>query len=143
MISSHLHNASVAAARHPSFPEWPAGPDARPSAADESSAGDGWRVAIREASRWDPLLMCVAGYLLMSVGRVHQLFSLEAFRPASLTGGLALLLFWLDRHHQRRLQHVCLPTTTYLMALFAWIVISTPGSLSEGTSFTLVFDNFL
>ena len=100
-------------------------------------------MATGEASRWDPLLVCVAGYLLMSVGRVHQLFSLKAFRPAILTGGLALLLFWLDRHNHRRLEHVWLPTTKYLLALFAWMVISTPGSLSEGTSFTLVFSNFI
>ena len=100
-------------------------------------------MAAREASGWDPLVVCVAGYLLMSVGRVHQLFSLEAFRPAILTGGLALLLFWFDRHQERRLEHVWVPTTKFLLALFVWMVISIPGSLSEGTSVTLVFGNFI
>jgi probable O-glycosylation ligase (exosortase A-associated) len=79
----------------------------------------------------------------MSVGRVHQLFGLEALRPATLTGGLALLLFWFDRTWPRRLEHVWVPTAKCLLALFVWMVLSTPGSLSEGTSFTLVFDNFI
>lgn len=80
--------------------------------------------------------------MLTSVGRVHQLFGLESLRPASLTGGLALALYFADRHELRRSRLVWLPTTRYLAVFLGWMIISTPGSLSEGTSFTLVFSNF-
>ncbi|HSL20197.1 MAG TPA: O-antigen ligase family protein [Vicinamibacterales bacterium] len=100
------------------------------------------RSSDRTETGWDPLLVCVAGYMLMSVGRVHQLFGLEALRPAILTGGLAILLYLVDDHEQRRILRVWMPTTKYLLALFGWMLLSVPGSLSEGTSFTLVFGNF-
>jgi hypothetical protein len=41
--------------------------------------------------RWDPLLVCVAGYILTAVARVHQLFAtLELFHVAAITGLLAI-----------------------------------------------------
>ena len=56
----------------------PVRPAARPSEASDQ--------------KWDLLLLCVAGYLLTSVGRVHQLFTtLELIRPATITGLLATL----------------------------------------------------
>jgi O-antigen ligase len=81
--------------------------------------------------------------MLMSVGRVHQLFGLEALRPAILAGGLALLLYFADAYDERRIATVWAPTTKWLAALFAWMVLSVPGSLSEGTAVMLVFDNFV
>ena len=93
---------------------------------------------------WDLLLMSVAAYILTSVGRVHQLFSaLQVLRPAILVGTLALLLFALDRQDVRKLRLLSLSTTRFVLALFCWMALSVPGSLSEGTSFDLLFGNFV
>jgi len=48
--------------------------------------------------KWDLLLVCLAGYILTAVGRIHQLFpALELLRPAIVTGALAMVLYLLDR----------------------------------------------
>jgi O-antigen ligase len=93
---------------------------------------------------WDLLLFCVAGYLLTSVGRVHQLFpALEAFRPTALTGLLAIVIYLVNRDDERRSHLLWVPTTKYLIALFIWMVLSVPGSLVRSTSFELVASNFV
>jgi O-antigen ligase len=93
--------------------------------------------------RWDLLLACVAGYILIAVGRVHQLFpALEGLRPAILTGLLAIGLYVMDRAASRRLARIWVLPTKSVLALFAWMVLSVPGSLWPGNSFSLVFDNF-
>jgi O-antigen ligase len=98
----------------------------------------------RADARWDPLVACLAGYILTSVGRVHQLFSvLEVLRPALLTGLVAMVLYARDPTPVRRLQELPRATTALVGALFFWMVLTIPGALSEGTSFHLVLDNFL
>jgi O-antigen ligase len=102
----------------------------------------------REASRsdlkWDLLLVCVAGYVLTAVGRVHQLFpALGVLRPAMLTGLLAIVLFWFDRYEIRRARHLFTPPTKFLLALLCWMMLSVTGALVPGASFELVVDNFL
>lgn len=106
------------------------------------------RSLIRPASepdlKWDLLLVCVAGYLLTSVGRVHQLFPvLEALRPAILTGLLAIVIYLADRREERRANLLWGRTTKYLIALLVWMILSVPGSLVRSTSFDLVFDDFV
>ncbi len=85
----------------------------------------------------------MAGYTLIAVGRIHQLFpALEALRPATLTGVLAIALCWIDRHAVRRVHHVLIPPTKYLLALLVWMTVSVAGALVPGASFELVFNNF-
>lgn len=138
MISSSLHNASAAAplrapCAEPPSPRWWA-PNVRSAAAPR---------AVPANPPWDPLLACIAAYVLMSVGRVHQLFGLEALRPAVLSGGLALCLFWLDGDRRRSLFSIPASPARWIAALLFWMCVSTPGALSEGTSFTLIADNFI
>jgi O-antigen ligase len=79
----------------------------------------------------------------MAVGRIHQLFpALEALRPATLTGLLAIGLFWIDRRDDRRVRHVLIAPTKYLLALLVWMTLSVTGALVPGASFELVFNNF-
>jgi O-antigen ligase len=93
---------------------------------------------------WDALLVAVAGYLLTAVGRVHQLFPvLEVFRPAALTGLLAIVFYASDRGEQRRSRDVWVGPTKYIAAFFVWMVLSTSGALVAGTSVDVVFGNFL
>lgn len=93
---------------------------------------------------WDALLICVAGYLLTAVGRVHQLFPpLEMLRPATLTGLLAIALFVFDRRQERHARHLLVGPSKYLAALLIWMMLSVPGALVPGVSFALVFDNFI
>lgn len=94
--------------------------------------------------RWDPLLLAVAAYQLVAVGRVHQLFSvLEIIHPATLTGLLAIVLFATDRQAHRRLHDLFAGPTKYIGAFLVWMVVSTPGALVVGTSVDVVFGNFL
>jgi probable O-glycosylation ligase (exosortase A-associated) len=94
--------------------------------------------------KWDPLMICIAGYVLVAVGRVHQLFPVLAlFRPAVLMGALAVLLFVRDGTSIRRVRWVLGPTTRCVIAFLTWIAVSTPIALVRGTSFDLLFGNFI
>jgi len=94
--------------------------------------------------KWDLLLICVAGYILVAVGRIHQLFpALGPLRPAILTGSLALLLYLCDGREIRRLRQVSLPTTGFVLLLLVWMALSTSGAIRLGNSFELLFDNFI
>jgi probable O-glycosylation ligase (exosortase A-associated) len=94
--------------------------------------------------RWDLLMVCVAGYILTAVGRVHQLFpTLDVLRPALLTGLLATVLYLFDRAEIRRAHHLALPTTKLLMAFLVWMLLSIPGALVFGNSVDLVFGSFV
>jgi len=94
--------------------------------------------------RWDLLLLCVAGHILTAVGRVHQLFpALDVLRPAMVTGLLAIALFLFDRHEERRLARIFVPTTKSLLAFLLWMVLSLPGALVVGNSVDLVMGSFL
>ena len=94
--------------------------------------------------RWDPLLVWIAGYVLMSVGRVHQLFGfLEPLHLALLTGVVAIVLYLCDPLEERRSTHVLVPTTKYLLALLVWMMLCVPGALRVGNSFQLLFGNFV
>jgi O-antigen ligase len=100
--------------------------------------------ATADACKWDLLLLCVAGYILIAVGRVHQLFpALQAARPAILTGLFAIALYALDRDVIRRSRLIWVSPSKWLLALFAWMLLSVPGSIWPGNSFALVFDNFV
>jgi O-antigen ligase len=111
----------------------------------------GWTVPVRAAApardsdlKWDPLLICVAGYMLTAVGRVHQLFpALGVLRPAILTGVVAIVIYLCDLRETRRSVHVLVPTTRYLIVFVGWMMLSMSGSFWPGNSFDLLFDNFL
>jgi O-antigen ligase len=98
----------------------------------------------RDAVRWDPLLVCVAGYILTAVGRIHQLFgALEAVHLAAVTGLLAIVLYFLDDREERRAGAVPRVTVRLAGLLVCWMMLSVPGALRQGNSFDLVFDNFI
>jgi O-antigen ligase len=90
---------------------------------------------------WDPLLLCLSGFILTSVGRIHQLFPvLEPIRPVTLTGGLALVLCLIDRVPARRIGILRLRATRYLLAFAAWMALSVPGALWPGGAFITFVD---
>ena len=95
--------------------------------------------------RWDFAMICVAGYILTAVGRVHQLFpAVGSLRPAILTALFAIALYFFDRHEQRRSKYVLNATTTkLLLVLLAWMVLSVSGALVISRSFDVVFNNFM
>jgi putative inorganic carbon (HCO3(-)) transporter len=93
--------------------------------------------------KWDLLLLCVAGHVMVAVGRVHQLFpAVGALRPAILTGLLATTLFLIDRQHVRQTRELFVPTMKLVMAFLFWMVLSVPGAIVLGNSADLVFGNF-
>ena len=95
-------------------------------------------------AKWDLLLVGVAGYLMTSVGRIHQLFpALEVVHPAALTGALAITLYLVDLGPERKEARLLVPTTKHLVAMLALMILSVPGALSQGNSFELVFGNFV
>lgn len=93
---------------------------------------------------WDPLLFAVAGYILTAVGRVHQLFPvLEIIHPATMTGLAAIACYATSREPERRFGDVLVGPTKYLAAFFVWMILSLSGALVVGTSFDVVFGNFV
>jgi O-antigen ligase len=100
--------------------------------------------AIPANDAWDPLLACVAGYILTAVGRLHQLFGvLEAIHLAAVTGALTVVLYLLDSHDARRPAAVRCLTTALAGTLIFWMILSLTTALHAGESFELVFDNFI
>jgi putative inorganic carbon (HCO3(-)) transporter len=94
--------------------------------------------------KWDALLVCVAGYILTAVGRIHQLFgALEAIHLAAITGLLAVVLWLMDRRQERQSRTVPVATTRLAGLLLFWMIISVTSALRVGNSFDLVFDNFI
>ena len=85
---------------------------------------------------WDLLLLCLSGFILTSVGRVHQLFpALAAFRPVTVMGILAIGLCVFDRVPPRRIHAFQIPATRWLLALVVWMALSVPGALWPGGAF--------
>ena len=77
--------------------------------------------------KWDFLLLCLASYILISVGRVHQLFpALELVHPAMVTGILGIGVYLLDSREERRAHDLLVPTTKLLVMFFIWMVLSVP-----------------
>jgi O-antigen ligase len=94
--------------------------------------------------KWDPLLVCVAAYILTAVARVHQLFAaLEPIHAALIAGLLAIGFYLFDTHEERQPRSVLVPTTRLMAALAFWMILSVPNALRVGDSFDLVFNNFL
>lgn len=94
--------------------------------------------------RWDLALLCVAGYILTAVGRVHQLFPVIAiFRPAVLTALVATALYLFDSAEPRRSKYLANATTTLILALLAWLILSVAGALVISRSFDVVFNDFV
>ncbi len=105
-----------------------------------------WQPAVPTTAdrTWDPLLTCIAAYILFAVGRVHELFpALLALKPTLLTGAIAILLFWMDRRAERRAAPLFITPTRILIAFCVWMALSVPFALGVGNSFDLVFNNFL
>ena len=122
----------------------------KPAAAADQAATT-WSGPTRPAAlahsfvaKWDLLLACIAGYILTSVGRVHELFpALQVLRPAMLTGVFAIGLYFVGRDALRGSGRLNDPTTKCLMAFLFWMMLSVPGSLVPGNSFDLVFASFV
>jgi O-antigen ligase len=107
-------------------------------------AGIEARPQTQAEEKWDPLLLCVAAYILTAVARVHQLFSaLEVIHVAAISGVLAIGLYAFDSHEERQTRSVLVPTTRLIVALAFWMILSVPNALRVGDSFDLVFNNFL
>ncbi|MGH9262337.1 MAG: hypothetical protein ACRD08_20955, partial [Acidimicrobiales bacterium] len=88
--------------------------------------------------------MCVAVFILTSVGRIHQLFPvLLPFRLTLVAGVLAIALYLVDSNRPRRLATLRSRTTRYALALLLWVALSVPGSLWPGGSFRLLTGDFI
>ncbi len=90
---------------------------------------------------WDLLLICLSGFVLTSVARVHQLFpALALIKPVILTGALAIALCLLDRAPSRRISPIQIRGTRYLIAFVIWMALSVPGALWPGGAFATLLD---
>ena len=122
-----MHDSSLEAAAWTSGYRPPAAALARP--ADQS---------------WDALLVCVAVYLVASIGRIHEIYpALAPFKPALSAGVLGAGLYILSGDPNRQLGPVLrAPTTRCLLGLLIWVVLSMPGALWPGGTFQLLTDVF-
>jgi O-antigen ligase len=85
---------------------------------------------------WDLLLVCVAVHIANYVGRMPQLFPvLSPLKPALVAMVLAIGLYLLHQSGVRRVGLLRSPTTTCLLGLMLWSVLSVPGALYVGLAF--------
>lgn len=125
----------LGAAPYGAWPGTPAATSASP-AAPQLPAPD---------RHWDLLVVCLAGYVLTAVGRVHQVFEfLEPLRLALVSAVLAIGLYVASHGAARRLQPVLRNRITRgVVALGCWMALSIPGALWPGGAFHLFSDEFL
>ena len=77
---------------------------------------------VPDAGGWDALTLCVAGYVLTAVGRIHQLFgALEVLHLAMIPGLLAIGLYPVDGRPERRAASVVGPTPALASGLLVRI----------------------
>ncbi len=91
-------------------------------------------VPAARARGWDPLLLALALYIAVGVGRVHQLFAgLAPLHLALLAWAAAVLLFLLDRSPARTLWGALRePAGKAVAGLCLWVLLSVPGALVPG-----------
>lgn len=88
------------------------------------------------APGWDLLLTCVAVYVAVAVGRVHQLFPvLLPLKPALVATVLAIGLYLLQQVGQRRLGLLRSRATLCLGGIVLWAALSVPAALNAGVAF--------
>src|SRR2546426_1094190 len=92
-----------------------------------SSAGPG-TPAVRSAdATWDALLVCVAAYIPIAVGRLHELFPVVApLRPALVVGFVSIGLYLAAARGLRDIRRVWSPTSKYALLLLLWVALSVP-----------------
>lgn len=114
---------------------WAQAPAPAPAAAQAATEPD---------PHWDFLLICLAGYVLTAVGRVHQLFGwLEPLHLILVFAGLAIVLYVADGKRTRRFYPVLRDRTTRcVLALLVWTALSIPGALWPGGAFAELTDEF-
>jgi O-antigen ligase len=112
-----------------------------------SAPGAVWVPATTPRARsagWDLLLVCVAVYLAMAVGRVHQLFPmLEPLKPTRVAAALAVCLYVLQQSGPRRVELLRSAAMTCLLGLLLWAALSVPGALNQGGAFHFLTDSFV
>ena len=91
----------------------------------------------RRPAGWDLLLVCVAIYIVTSVGRVHQLFPvLAALKPTFVAAMLAIVLYAFHQSGPRRVGRLRSGMTTCLLGLLVCAGLSVATALNQGLAFT-------
>jgi O-antigen ligase len=97
-----------------------------------------------KTSGWDLLLVCVATYVAMAVGRVHELFPvLMPLKPTFVAAALAVCLYLLQQSGRRSVRLLRSRTTTCLLLLLLWAALSVPTALNQGAAFHSLTDSFV
>ncbi len=92
---------------------------------------------------WDPLLVCVAGFLAFDVGRIHQLFpKLIPLHPILVFALASIVIYALDRHGVRRLRTLRHPITFCVLGILGLVAWSVPFSLNAGRSLQFLYSEF-
>jgi len=88
---------------------------------------------------WDALLVCVAGYVADSIGRLQSLFPiLSALKPAFVCAGFATALYLAQQSGSRRVKALRGRTTLSVLVLLFWAALCVPTALNRGTAFFFV-----
>lgn len=112
-----------------------------PQVSDATAPGPTRSATENPGRGWDLLMLCLSGFILVSVARIHQLFpALAVFRPVALTGLLGIALCFVDRVPRGRIGALQIPATRYALALVLWMALSVPGALWPGGAFTTFLD---
>lgn len=93
---------------------------------------------------WDPLLVAIAAFILVSIGRIHQLVPiLGALKPGMLTGGAMLTFFILSRPVGARWARLDRSFRGAVVAVALWTMLTVPVSIYPGVSIGVWQENVL
>jgi O-antigen ligase len=85
----------------------------------------------------------VVAYVLIAVGRIHQLVpALDSLRPALVTGALAMALYFMSQAGIRRVEWTWTTPAKCVVALFVWMTLCVPSALVPSESLIFVLQNF-
>ena len=102
------------------------------------------RSAIAERSRWDLMLIALAGMLLAYIWRLQSLYPiLAAIQFPSLVAAAAAVVFLLDKDRRRSLRSIRHPVVTAAGLIFVIMLLSAPAGLYAGQSVSFIKNDYL
>ena len=117
-----------------------------PHGLPNGAAAAGWTAAPAVARRapWDVLLAGVAGMLLVTTWRLQDLWPLLAkLQLPTLVTAVTYLTYLLTQDSRQRLVTVRHPVTYLAVAILVLMMLSVPGGLYPGLSFSFIFKDHI
>lgn len=111
---------------------------------DGERFGSGEGATVRDDSRWDLMLAALAGLLLAYIWRLQDLYSIfAAIRFPLLMAAVSVVVFLMDGDRRRALTTIRHPIIWLATLILVIMVLSVPGSLYPGQSFSFITNDYI